>query len=812
MKQLKFNFLLFTFLIFTQTFTLVAQEGLLYQKPPKHLADLLETPETPGFSLSSDGTKILLMHRPGMPSIDEVAEEEFRLAGLRINPRTNGQSRSLSYNRITIKDVVTLEEKEFTGIPEKARIQHLSWSPDNKKIAFTITLSDGIELWLGNVENFEAKRLSDLKLNAISYGNPYEWLSDNKTLLVRTIPGNRGAKPSTNTIPTGPVIQSNTDQKEAPVRTYQDLLKNKNDGELFTYFANTELVLIDIDGNVTKLNRKGMYLSVSVSPDGQYILLTEIREPFSYIVPAYSFAQRFELIDLSGKTIRIIGEVPAAENIPKGFDATREGPRGFQWRDDAPSSLFWVECLDKGDPKIDVEYRDQVYFLEAPFSGEPVKSFKTRLRYSGILWGNGKLAMAYCRDRKSRRILTLSFAPEKPESPVVEIFNRSSEDQYTNPGSFETGRNQYGREVLLTSKNGQLLYLLGQGASPQGNQPFIDEFDLKTKKSKRLWQSGAPYYEQALSIVDLQKGLALTRRESKTETPNYFLLNFKNGKIVKQLTVYEHPYPSLKGITSELVNYERKDGVKLNGKLYLPPGYDKAKDGPLPVLMWAYPQEFKSADAAGQITDSPYRFIRLSAHSPLLWLTDGYAVFDDPAFPIVGEGDKEPNDTYIQQLVADAEAAVNKLVDMGIADRDKIAIGGHSYGAFMTANLLTHCDLFATGIARSGAYNRTLTPFGFQSEERLFWEAPEVYHAMSPFNHVDKVKKPILLIHGEADDNSGTFPIQTERYFAALKGNGKVCRMVLLPAESHGYRAYESIMHMVWEMTEWLNKYVKKKA
>lgn len=811
MRNHQLNYLFIFLLVICQTSIFKAQENIEYQKPPKHLADLIEAPETPGFSLSADGTKILLMHRPGMPSIEEVAEEEFRLAGIRINPRTNGPSRSASYYKLSVKDVQTLAEKEFSGIPEKARIQHISWSPDNKKIAFTITRQDGIEFWVASVEDYQAKRLSELKLNAISYGLPYEWLSDSKTLIIKTIPADRGAQPLTSSIPTGPVIQSNTGEKEAPVRTYQDLLRNKTDEALFRYFAMAELVLLDIEGNVKKLGRNGIYLDVSASPNGQYILLTELLEPFSYIVPANSFAQKFEIIDLQGNLIRKLGEVPAAENIPKGFGATREGPRSFQWRSDAPATLFWVECLDKGDPRLEVEFRDQVYFLEMPFNGEPVKSIKTKLRYSGIIWGNSNLALAYSRDWKSRRMMTHSFMPDKAESPVIEIFNRSSEDQYTNPGNFETFRNQYGREVLLFSKNAQFLYLLGLGASPQGNQPFIDEFEIKTKKTKRLWQSKAPFYEQAYSIVDLSKSIALTRKESVSETPNYFLVHFKSGKTIRQLTAYEHPFPTLKGIRSELISYERKDGVKLNGKLYLPTGYNREKDGPLPLIMWAYPQEFKSADAAGQITDSPYRFIRLSPNSPLLWLADGYAILDNPSFPIIGEGNKEPNDTYIDQLVADAEAAVNKLVEMGIADKDKIAVGGHSYGAFMTANLLTHCDLFAAGIARSGAYNRTLTPFGFQSEERTFWEAPEVYHAMSPFNHVEKIKKPILLIHGEADNNSGTFPIQTERYFAALKGNGKLARMVLLPAESHGYRAYESIMHMVWEMNEWLNRYVKQK-
>jgi dipeptidyl aminopeptidase/acylaminoacyl peptidase len=299
----------------------------------------------------------------------------------------------------------------------------------------------------------------------------------------------------------------------------------------------------------------------------------------------------------------------------------------------------------------------------------------------------------------------------------------------------------------------------------------------------------------------------LTRRESVQEPPNYFYHNLEKNRTV-QLTGFPHPTPQLKGITKELIRYNRDDGLKLTARLYLPDGYTTA-DGPLPMVMWAYPREYKSADAAGQVTDSPYRFIRTSWSSPVVWLLRGYAVLDYPSMPIIGEGDEEPNDSFIEQLVAGAKAAIDEVVRRGVADPERIAIGGHSYGAFMTANLLAHSDLFRAGIARSGAYNRSLTPFGFQSEDRTFWEAPETYFAMSPFMHADKVDEPILLIHGEADNNSGTYPMQSERFYNALKGHGAICRLVMLPHESHGYRARESALHVLYETDRWLEKYVK---
>ncbi|MCK5538031.1 MAG: S9 family peptidase, partial [Bacteroidales bacterium] len=456
------------------------------------------------------------------------------------------------------------------------------------------------------------------------------------------------------------------------------------------------------------------------------------------------------------------------------------------------------------------EFREQIFMWKAPFTNPASAVVKLKLRYGGITWGNSNFATISEYLRKTRRYITSSFVPDK-EGDLKTIFDLNYEDSYSDPGNFEVIRNKYGKYVLQMNKAQTKLYLTGSGASPEGNKPFLDEFDMATNKTKRLWQSKAPHYEFASIIIDLNKYKLLIRRESQSEVPNYFIVDYKKRKDLKQLTAFSHPYPSLKDVKSEFIQYERKDGVKLNAKLYLPAGYDKAKDGTLPVLLWAYPQEFKSASAAGQVTSSPYRFIRMSQHSPLYWVADGFAVLDDPSFPIIGEGEEEPNDKFVEQLVSSAEAAINKIVDMGVADRARIGVGGHSYGAFMTANLLAHSDLFAAGIARSGAYNRTLTPFGFQAEERTFWEAQDVYFAMSPFMHAEKVNEPLLLIHGQADNNSGTYPMQSERYFAALKGNGKVARLVMLPHESHGYSSYESIMHMAWEMTEWLNKYVKNK-
>ena len=430
------------------------------------------------------------------------------------------------------------------------------------------------------------------------------------------------------------------------------------------------------------------------------------------------------------------------------------------------------------------------------------------VRFADLQYGSGDLALASGWWWKTRKIKVWAVKPDKPSAEPELLIDRSWEDRYNDPGQPLTYANKHsGRRLLLTDKKGEKLFLAGDGASPEGDRPFLDEYDLKTHQTTRLFHSEAPYYEQPVRLLDPDKRILLTRRESVSQQPNYFIRDLANDKM-EQITFFENPTPELKDASKEMIRYKRADGLDLTGTLYLPAGYSP-DEGPLPMLMWAYPQEYKSADAAGQVTDSPYRFLRTSGHSPLLWLTMGYAVLDDPTMPIVGEGDEEPNDMFIEQLVSSAQAAVDEVVRRGVADPNKIAIGGHSYGAFMTANLLAHSDLFRLGIARSGAYNRTLTPFGFQSEERSLWEAPDVYFTMSPFMHADKIDEPILLIHGEADNNSGTYPLQSERFFAALKGHGATVKLVMLPNESHGYRARESLMHMLYETNNWLDKYVK---
>ena len=782
---------------------------LQYLMPPRAIADLADAPLTPSVSVGPNQDWMLLMERPGLPPISELAQPELKLAGLRINPRTNGQSRSSYYTKLTLKRISDGSEKPITGIPSEARIENITWSPDGKRIAFTHTHDSGIELWIAEVNTGQAIQPTDARLNS-TYGRPFHWLSDSQMIICKAIPMDRGPAPEAPEVPSGPVVRESTGRK-APARTYQDLLKKPYDEALFEYYLTSQVLRVTLDGESTNIGSRGIIRRVESAPDGEYILVETTHRPFSYLVPAYRFPDRVEIWDLDGNVIHEVADLPLAEEVPIDRDGVPTGPRSFGWRADTPATLYWTEAQDGGDPKIEAEVRDKVFILSAPFKGNPVPLISLGLRFDGIQWGHADLALISESWWKTRRVRTWTAKPDSPEDAPQILFDRSREDRYSDPGRPLQHPTATGTRVLLTAGDGRTLFLRGDGASPEGNRPFLDELDLTTRETRRLWRSEAPYYESVSQLMverKLERRL-LTRRESKSEPPNYFLRDLCRNEI-QQLTHFPHPAPQLANVQKELIRYERADGVKLTATLYVPPDYSP-DDGPLPMLMWAYPREFKSADAASQVTDSPYRFVRISTGSPLFWLAQGYAVLDHPTMPIIGEGDKEPNDTYIEQLVSSARAAVDEVVRRRVADRDRIAIGGHSYGAFMTANLLAYSDLFCAGIGRSGAYNRTLTPFGFQAEERTFWEAPEAYFRMSPFMHAEKVNEPILLIHGSADNNTGTFPIQSERFYHALKGHGATARLVMLPHESHGYRSRESVMHMLWEMNEWLDRYVKKK-
>lgn len=796
---------LISFLLLFANQSAAAQDG--YQVPVPELASLVDAPATPAVSLSPDRTMLLLMDRPSVPSLAELAAPELRLAGIRFNPENNAPSRPRSYIGITIQNMHDSEQRQVTGIPDEPRLRNVSWSPGSDYFTFSHDAEHGVELYLVDVVSAEARRVTDLHLNDAFYGSAVQWMPDGASLLVRAVPLDRGHAPEVSGVSSGPIIQENIG-RTAPARTYQDLLEDSHDEALFRHYMTSELYEVALDGTQRRLADASLLMSVSASPGSDYLLVQTLHEPFSYLVPASRFPRTIQVLDRDGALVREIADLPLAEEIPTGFGSVATGVRSVSWRNDVDATLYWVEALDGGDARREAELRDRLFRLEAPFDGEAIQVMDLPLRYGGIRWADGfALLTESWWSTRTRR--TYVLRPDDPSSDPQLLFDLSYEDRYNDPGTPLSVIGDGGRALIATGSSPNTIFLSGQGASPDGDRPFLRELDLLSGETTELFRSEAPYYESVVTIVETDPLTVITSRETVTEPANYFERDIRTGA-VRALTDFPHPNPELAGIQKESITYDRGDGVALSATLYLPAGYDAERDGALPALVWAYPREFKSADAAGQVTGSPYRFTHVSYWGAVPWAVRGYAVFDNASMPIVGEGEAEPNDSFVEQLVLSAEAVIDEGVRRGVMDPERVAVAGHSYGAFMTANLLAHSDLFRAGIARSGAFNRTLTPFGFQAEQRTYWEAPEVYYTMSPFMHADKIDAPILLIHGSEDNNSGTFPMQSERYYAALQGMGKTSRLVMLPYESHGYQARESLLHMLWEMDRWMEKYVKE--
>jgi dipeptidyl aminopeptidase/acylaminoacyl peptidase len=785
--------------------------ALNYQMPVDEIRTLVEAPLAPQVRIDSRGEQLLLLYRDPYKTIAELSEPELRLGGLRVNPVINIGSRTRYYNDLAVKRLHSEFDNDMpaspvVGLPASPRLAYFSWSPDERFISFTHTSDTGVEIWLLEVKSHRARRLSLGSVNA-NLGNPVTWSADSQSLLVTMLPANQSKLIETDTaVPTGPTV-SDSDGAKAQNRTYQDLLKSPADEQNFERLVRSEIYRIDLKGSSKRWLAADLYQDIEISPDGHYVLVTRIKRPFSYLVPFYRFASQTDILTQSGEVVKLLLDKPLDEVRAKGFMATTKQKRDFLWRADHAATITWVKALDGGDPAVDVDFRDEAFELSAPFTDKHRSLVKTRNRLAVIHWGNDQLAVVEDFWFDNRNTKTYAFNPADASTPARLIFDRNYQDRYSDPGRFVESRNSLNQHVLAL-EDGKA-FLFGEGFSEKGQFPFVDQIDFILGKRRRLYESAyTNRLERLVEGISMQQGRILVRLESPSEYPNYYLRNILSDTLLP-ITSFANPYSALSDVHKEVITYQRDDGLSLSATLYLPAGYDPASGKKLPLLVWAYPVEYKDKNSAGQNTSNASEFNYPHYGSPIFWVTRGFAVLDDAAFPIVGEADSEPNDSFRMQLVGNAKAAIDAVDQLGYIDRNRVAVGGHSYGAFMVANLLSHSDLFAAGIARSGAYNRTLTPFGFQREERSYWDAPEVYYGMSPFMHADKMKTPLLLIHGAADNNSGTYPMQSERYFNALKGLGAPSRLVILPKESHGYRGKESILHMLWEQDQWLQRYVK---
>ena len=784
----------------------LAQEASAYQLPPKEIADLLLAAPTPSISVDGKAKHMLVMERPSYPLVEELGQAEFKIAGLRLNPNNFSPTRQNYIKGMTIKDIASNKIVAIKGLPANLAALSPTWNPSENKIAFYNVTANAVDVYVIDLTTLTCQKINKTAANLI-LGASLVWLDD-ATVLYKVNVNTAAALAKRPITPKGPTIQENLG-KAAPSVTYQDLIKSPYDEYVFEFLAKSQLVK-NKNGVETKIGAPALTNSFSISPDKNYILTRTLNKPFSYLVTAYGFASSMQVLDKNGALVKTIAQLPSSEGTASGYDNVQNAPRGFEWKDDEAATIVYAMPLDSGLIKKVVPFHDAVMAIAAPFNEAPKELFKTTARFSNITWGDETLALVTEVVRTKQRYKVSVY--NHKANTLTTLYDRSLTDAYTNLGNPVTHKNKFGKDVIATVNNGRAVLMNNTtGASEKGDLPYLSIYNLDTKTNEIIWRSKEDCFEYVVDVLDPSTLKIITRRETEKEVPNYFLTSLQTNTSVA-LTNFSNPYASMEGVTKEKIKYKRADGVDLTGDLYLPKGYNKEKDGPLPTLLWAYPREFTSAADASQIRGNQHKFTLLSWGSPVFYVTQGYAILDNAEMPIVATSpDKKPNDDFVNQLILNASAAIDKLVSMGVSDRNKFAIGGHSYGAFMTANVLAHSNLFKAGIARSGAYNRTLTPFGFQNEDRTFWQAPQLYLDMSPFAHADKIKTPILLTHGEMDDNTGTFPINSERLYAAIKGHGGTVRFVYLPYEAHGYRGKENVLHLLYEQGRWLDKYLKGK-
>ncbi len=771
-----------------------------YKLPAEKLQNIFDKPALPSLYFVPFSDLGLEMYYQDVQTLEQLADPTVKLAGSVLSRKLNAPMNHYPHTSLKIYHFNKIKEIDI-DFGRKIKIRDYKISPDRTKLALSEETDSGIKLLIVDIDTGNITEIKDLRINDVFRDSGFFWLNDSVNLLVKAIPSGRGEIPEKPAIPESPIVEE-TSGKFSTTRTYQHLLKNNHDKELFDYFFTSQITKLNIvTTKKEKLNVPAIYDVVKPSPDNKFLLIEKIEKPYSFLVPHFRFPRSFLIWDSKGREIKVLYKRPLQDQIPIG--GTYQGPRRCQWQPLKDASLVWVEALDMGDPKKEVEHRDMVVRLDFPFRDEPEVLFKVENRLSSINWSEREDELIYS-DYDRDKLWSKSWYVRLKENYLELIISRNVNDEYKYNGSLVTRTTERNMSVYL--HRGDHIYFNNIfGATPEGNRPFLAEFNLTDQTRKILFRSPEDQYERVYCFTDDNLNRIVIRSEDQDHPRNYFFLDLTSGQR-EAITNFKNPYPEITGLKKELITYKRKDGVPLSGTLYLPEDYQEGDR--LPLVLHAYPQEFTDASTAGQVTVSPNKFISFWGASPIYFALEGYAVLVNASIPIIGDPETV-NETFIDQLVSSAQAAVDHLDSLGVIDPARVGVIGHSYGAFMVANLLAHSDICKAGIAKSGAYNRTLTPFGFQSERRTLWEATDFYVEVSPFIHADKIDKPLLLIHGEDDPNSGTFPIQSERLFQALKGTGGTAKLIILPYEGHGYYARESNLHILAEFMDWFDKYLK---
>lgn len=797
-----------------------------YQTPGGKIEELFNRPYHPSVSVYQKLNKKMIKERTLYMPLDFLAEPIVHLAGIDIYEKNRSGIRSTFFTKFSIADLYS-DSSLTVPLPENAVFGSDIPSYDGKKALVQEYTKDEIKLWLVHVDSVYSDSTGQknpqvtLLLNSginQAMDDYIQWMPDNRHVLISMRVENTVKPDMTIALPQGPIVLESSG-KESQNRTFPNLLKNQRDEELFEYYAQSQLCLLDItDGSIKKVFDPMILYDLTISPDGRFLLAKEILKPYSRKVNYYYFPSQWIVLDLENQTKTILNRTPVIDDLKAGW--VQKGVRYYWWNSNSEHNIFQLVTLDDGSPENNNSFKDEVLEVEYPYvigeqaklqflyeesnpqlkSKSIYKSKNNRISTINYINDDVMLVMEYNWKNKWRK----SFLANTKNYKQHIIFDRSSEERYDLPGNIVFKTDKRGNSIPVIQDT--CIFFIGNGLSSDSRKPFIDQLNLYTFQKSRLYEFDESDYVSIISIHD-ENDLSLLISKENPDTPsNLYTYSIKDS-LLQAITKYSDNIPELTQLQKRVIKYQRADGVQLTGLLYLPSDYQPGNR--LPLIMSAYPQEYSDPETASQSTKSDKRYHRPWSSSPLYFCLEGFAVLEDASFPIIGDP-QTVNDTWMSQAISNAHAAIQYLSQEGIVDSEQVIIQGHSYGAFMVLNLLAHSDLFAGGIARNGAYNRTLTPFGFQKERRNLWEAKSVYLELSPFLYADQIKKPLLLIHSMEDTNPGTFPIQSQRLFEALEGLGKDCRFVQLPLEDHSYSAKETHLHLLWEYREFFKKVLKK--